>query len=214
MRRKPYFQATSYSREKRNKGSMMVGVLVGIVIGVAAVMGIAIYLNYVATPLTHKNQFVDDENASETLASMPASSSQVAIKRIKMLNERVSDQSTMLDKSHALDAPAEKKFDFYKILPGDADIASDKPKELLNKKKLVVSQRYLQIGSFQNAADADNLKAKLALIGINARIQSTDIPNQGLIHRVRIGPMDVDSIEPMKVLLLQNGIQATVVTYQ
>ena len=214
MRRKSYFQATSYGREKRRKGSMMVGILIGIVIGVAAVVGIAIYLNYVATPFTHTNQLVGDENTGETLASLSSSTSEVATNQTKMLNTRGSDQSKVLDKNQPSDVTTEKKFDFYKILPGDAGIVSDKPKELLNKKKLVVLQRYLQIGSFQNATDANNLKAKLALIGINARIQSIDIPNQGFIHRVRIGPINADSIEPMKVLLLQNGIQVTVVTYQ
>lgn len=213
MRRKPYFQATSYGREKhRRGGSMMVGVLMGIVIGVVAAVSIAIYLNYVSTPFTNMGQFVADEKLSESSGSlMSASSSQVAKNQSKPLNAPGFDQPKRLDEIDASDASAEKKFDFYKILPGDSDITTEKPKKLLSKNPTrVARQHYLQIGSFRNAADANNLKAKLALIGINARIWSTDVPNKGLVHRVRIGPININSMEPMQVLLRQNGIQATV----
>jgi len=212
MRRKPYFQATSYRQEKRRKGSVMVGVLVGIVIGVVAVVSIALYLNYVSTPFTNMSQFVDEKKVSEASGSlMSASSDQVARSQSKQLNAPGLEPPKRLDEVDVSDASAEKKFDFYKILPGDTGIATEQPKKLLSKNLTkVVRQHYLQVGSFRHAADANNLKAKLALIGISARIWSTDVPNQGLVHRVRIGPINLNSIEPMKVLLRQNGIQATV----
>lgn len=212
MKRKPYFQATSYGQEKHRKGSVMVGVLVGIVIGVLAVVSIALYLNYVSTPFANMSQFVDDKKVSEVSGSLtPVSSDQVAASQSKQLKPPGLDQSKRLDQVDVSDASAEKNFDFYKILPGDTGIATEKPKKLLSKNLTkVVRQHYLQIGSFRNAADANNLKAKLALIGISARIWSTDAPNKGLIHRVRIGPINLNSIEPMKVLLRQNGIRATV----
>ena len=47
---------------------------------------------------------------------------------------------------------------------------------------------YLQAGAFQNAPDADNLKARLALIGVAAAVQTTTLPDKGVWHRVRVGP--------------------------
>ena len=47
---------------------------------------------------------------------------------------------------------------------------------------------YLQAGAFQNAADADNLKARLALAGLEAQIQTATVPDKGVWHRVRMGP--------------------------
>ncbi|WP_077176292.1 SPOR domain-containing protein [Spiribacter curvatus] len=50
-------------------------------------------------------------------------------------------------------------------------------------------KRYLlQAGSFRQAADADSLKAKLALLGIQARIQAVELPGGETWHRVRVGP--------------------------
>jgi cell division protein FtsN len=71
---------------------------------------------------------------------------------------------------------------------------------------------YLQVGSFQKAADADNLKAKLALTGLYASVQEVNIPDKGTMHRVRVGPFrDPDEMNRARALLAQNGVQASVV---
>ncbi|MGN2243624.1 SPOR domain-containing protein [Frateuria sp. GZRR33] len=45
----------------------------------------------------------------------------------------------------------------------------------------------LQVGAFPNAADAEALKAKLALQGFVANVQTVQVGNQ-TFHRVRLGP--------------------------
>ncbi|MBI1423716.1 MAG: SPOR domain-containing protein [Gammaproteobacteria bacterium] len=91
--------------------------------------------------------------------------------------------------------PAEKpkpNFDFYTILPElevavpEQEIAakSQKPAAQQDDK----SEYILQAGSFRDYKQADQLKAKLALQGIDANIQSVQV-NQDTWHRVRIGPI-------------------------
>jgi len=46
----------------------------------------------------------------------------------------------------------------------------------------------LQMGSFRKFADADRMKARLALIGIEAEVQKVSINNKDTYHRVRSGP--------------------------
>lgn len=46
----------------------------------------------------------------------------------------------------------------------------------------------LQVGSFRNYAQADSRKAALALLGIDADIQTVTIDSSKTWHRVRIGP--------------------------
>lgn len=47
----------------------------------------------------------------------------------------------------------------------------------------------LQVGSFRNLDDADQLKARLALLGVEASIQNVELADGGgTWHRVRIGP--------------------------
>ena len=98
-------------------------------------------------------------------------------------------------------------FDFYKVLPGDA------PAELpATAPAAPVTRYFLQAGAFQNPADADNLKAQLALLGIEAAIQTTDVPDKGVFHRVRIGPFDAMSeVEQTRARLAQNNLPATLV---
>lgn len=45
----------------------------------------------------------------------------------------------------------------------------------------------LQVGSFQRYEEADSLKAKLALLGVHAHIQTVRV-NKDTWHRVRLGP--------------------------
>jgi cell division protein FtsN len=103
------------------------------------------------------------------------------------------------------DAPS---FDFYKVLPSDATAempASTAPAE-------PVPLYYLQAGAFQNANDADNLKAQLAMLGVEAVIQTADVADQGVFHRVRVGPFRaLDEVNRTRTLLTQNNIPATLV---
>ena len=46
----------------------------------------------------------------------------------------------------------------------------------------------LQVGSFRSLNDADQLKAHLALLGIEASIQNVELASGETWHRVRIGP--------------------------
>jgi cell division protein FtsN len=49
---------------------------------------------------------------------------------------------------------------------------------VVEAKPLPTDVFYLQVGAFQKAADADNLKAKLALTGLYASVQEVAIPTR------------------------------------
>ena len=100
-------------------------------------------------------------------------------------------------------------FDFYKMLPSDA--TSEAPSS--PQPAAITTLYYLQAGAFQNPADADNLKAQLALLGIEAAIQTRDLGGElGVFHRVRVGPFrEMDEINRTRVRLKQNNIPSTLV---
>lgn len=52
-----------------------------------------------------------------------------------------------------------------------------------------VVEYLIQAGSFRNQEDADRLRARLALMGVDAEIQSVQIEGGETWHRVRIGPI-------------------------
>lgn len=66
----------------------------------------------------------------------------------------------------------------------------------------------LQVGAFPNAADAETLKARLALQGFVANVQSVTIGGQAY-HRVRLGPFrSATDLEATKQRLAGAGIHA------
>jgi cell division protein FtsN len=74
---------------------------------------------------------------------------------------------------------------------------------------------FLQAGAFQNAPDADNLKARLALLGIEATIQTATLPDKGVWHRVRIGPYgSIEELNRARETLKQNGYDTALIKTQ
>jgi len=105
--------------------------------------------------------------------------------------------------------PRAPDYDFYKVLPGDTPTAPPEP-VVVNKPK--PTRYYLQAGAFKDADEADNVKAQLALLGIEAQIQTSVVPDKGVVHRVRIGPFKaMDAVNNTRALLIQNNIDADLV---
>lgn len=111
----------------------------------------------------------------------------------------------------------EPKFDFYTILSESetfvpeprARKADSKPSSTTTANTISNGTQYLlQAGSFRNHADADNLKASLALLGVTSSIQSVTVNNESW-HRVRIGPFKDDKkVRETLATLKSNNIHA------
>ena len=71
---------------------------------------------------------------------------------------------------------------------------------------------WLQVGAYVNRQDAENQRARFAVLGYEAQVQSADIPDKGPIHRVRVGPYrDPDEAGKVRGDLARQGIEVTVV---
>lgn len=90
----------------------------------------------------------------------------------------------------AATATRSPKFDFYTVLPETETVLSDRRRADRTKPaKAEAGVSYvLQAGSFATFADADQLKARLALTGLVAQIEKVTIEGRGEFHRVRLGP--------------------------
>ena len=136
-------------------------------------------------------------------------------------SKKVAKQAQQQTKEKAKEALKESKpkFDFYTILP-ELEIAI--PEEELTETKSSTqtvtpantpsANFILQAGSFRSMEQADRLKAKLALQGIVANIQTVKINNNDTWYRVRIGPLhDVKSLNQTRKRLRANNIASIVV---
>ena len=73
---------------------------------------------------------------------------------------------------------------------------------------------YLQAGAFREMSDAENTRAKLALLGFEAAItdRTTD---GGVLHRVRVGPYNgPEAMNKARAKLLDSGIDVAIVRNQ
>ncbi len=176
------------SGSRSSGGSLFIGILIGLVLGLALALGVAWYINKMPTPFQSKAPAATPEPAK------PATTGPVG-------------------KPDKAAKPAEEvkpRFDFYKILPGVEEPATDQ--QLRETKAAARESFYLQAGAFQSAPDADNLKARLALIGVQASIQTTTLPDRGVWHRVRLGPYgSVEELNRTRDTLKKNGIDTTLI---
>jgi cell division septation protein DedD len=112
--------------------------------------------------------------------------------------------------------PEEPRYDFYTILPQaevvvpDYEIKSRVREEAVGK-PVATAKYVMQAGSFREMAEAERHRAKLGLLGIQARIEKAKVGTVNW-HRVKMGPYDtLASVTTIKELLQKNGI-AVVVT--
>ncbi len=117
--------------------------------------------------------------------------------------------------------PATNKssFDFYQILPEmevvvpDNEVAAEAAQQTRESPAAATGSGaagvlYLQAGSFRSAADAEQLKARLALTGERASVVPVII-NGNAWFRVRVGPYaDAVALDHAKRQLAAHGIEA------
>jgi cell division protein FtsN len=101
-------------------------------------------------------------------------------------------RAVSIESNKDVTAPIPKPtFEFYNILPNkEVDISAWVTKEPEKISEQVPEEEgnfILQVGSFKQNKAADQVKAKLALLGFHAYIESGVINGEGT-YRVRIGP--------------------------
>jgi cell division protein FtsN len=106
----------------------------------------------------------------------------------------------------------DQRFDFYDILPQYEVVVPEVETAAgpsARAKPVDEPGSYvLQAGSFGAAADAEKLKANLALLGIESRVQKVAIDDD-VYHRVRIGPItDLDKLNRIRRQLHDANINA------
>jgi len=66
---------------------------------------------------------------------------------------------------------------------------------------------FLQAGAFRKNDEAENMKARLALLGVLASIQPIDLAEKGTWYRVRVGPFTKkEDVDETSASLKENGI--------
>jgi cell division protein FtsN len=120
------------------------------------------------------------------------------------------------EKSAQSPKPKKPRYDFFTVLPEMEVVVPDQ--ELSRKAEPETDTAggnsqdsyILQAGSFKNAADAEQMKARLALLGSVANVQTVTVNGEPW-HRVRIGPFEgARKADEMRRMLSDNQIDTLV----
>lgn len=195
----------AYNRGNRSSGSgnnspLILGILIGMVLGLVIAGGVAWYISKRPSTFLTKEQ-------RESMTADSAAPATAPQKPTVQATQPAAVAPTV--SSAGNDKP---RFEFYKILT-DKENASPKtsaPKTTQKETAKPSAQGasyFLQAGSFSNAGEADKLKARLALIGMEASVHTADVPGKGMYYRVRLGPFrNADELNRANNVLKQNGI--------
>ena len=195
---------------KKSGGGTLIGMFIGLVLGVGAAAGVVWYMNKSPLPFVDKS---------------PPPRSEAAAAATAAANGKPAQPLALPGKPG--DPIPEKRFQFYDILPGKTDAVPDKEgkpavaaKEEIKKEESKKEEKkaeepkeskqplFLQAGSFSTAQDADNQKAKLAFMGVEAVVQQVMVQDK-TYYRVRIGPYTkIDELNKTRTELAKSGIEA------
>ena len=177
---------------------MMAAVLVGMVLGLVLAGGVAWYILKGPSPFVNNAPHETVQLAPDPVKPAPAPVVKAAPEAVPA--------------AEAASGAAEGKprFEFYKVLTDKPDAAASARVAKPAEKAAVKETFYLQAGAFSSADDADKLKAKLAMLGMEATVQAATLPDKAVWHRVRLGPYkSADEMNKASAVLKQNGVNAT-----
>ena len=185
------YKSPSKSASGKKGSTLLLGLFIGYVLGLLSAIGVWMYIHQAPSP------FIQDEKpeiSTETKTS----------KNEKQISDSYDSQTE--------DTNEKPRFEFYKILPSNEEPVTEKQFEKAAKQPSLKDKYYLQAGSFKDREDAENLKAKIAMLGMEAYVQSADLSEKGMWHRVRVGPFTkIDAINKARSSLLQSGIKTNLI---
>lgn len=217
---------------QRQQGNTLVGIIIGLVIGLAIAVVVALVISKGATPFTDKSGKAG--KSSEPTAGQISDPNKPMYGNKDAAREASKDFAREQSQSAApapapgaappaapaapvpaapQPAPAAKP-------PADALQQVVDKIEASNKAKAAAAGDekyiyYLQAGAFREVADAENARAKLALLGFEASVSDYRSNDTGVLHRVRMGPYtQVEAMNKVRSKLSDNGIDVAVVRTQ
>ena len=214
----------SISKLQSQRGNTLLGFILGLVIGLTVALGVAMYVTKVPMPFSNKNQSRSAEQdavesqknkdwnpngalqSKPTAAEAPADSTASPAANAPAPAVSADPLADLMKKSGSGSAPA--------AAPPTAATPQPAPPAASKAAAADPFTYFVQAGAFKSAADADAQKAKLSMMGIEAKVSERDQAGRS-IFRVRSGPFDdKDQAEKIKARLDASGIDAALVRVQ
>ncbi|WP_020656363.1 SPOR domain-containing protein [Massilia niastensis] len=224
----------------RQRGSTLTGIIIGLIIGLGIAVAVALVITKGASPFTERSNKMgrpaDLDPSKATDPNKPLYGNRDAAREAsRELAERTRPAPAEAPETAPAPAPAPAR------APAEADplgaaiagmqdarpaAPAPAPRPAVTVAAAPVAPAapaaapgpdgyiyFLQAGAFREMSDAENTRAKLALLGFEAAItdRTTDA---GVLHRVRIGPFSHEAMNRARAKLLDSGIDVAIVRNQ
>ncbi|KAF1048315.1 MAG: Cell division protein FtsN [Herbaspirillum frisingense] len=205
------------AKHQKQAGGTLLGLILGLIVGLGIAVGVALMIT--KSPIPFVNKVVRPERADPTPAQA-ADPNRPLYGNRDIAREAAKEQQqsqTPVPPNTAAAQPAAP------VVPApqpaapakpEPKVADAKPSSSTPAKSDAADDKwtyFLQTGAFRDQADADSARAKLALLGFEAKVTERTA-DSGVLYRVRIGPFEqAESMNRTRSKLSDNGVDAAIV---
>jgi cell division protein FtsN len=212
-------------------GGTFLGFIIGLVLGLAVALAVAIYVTKVPTPFSNKNQpRTSEQDLQESEKNKDWNPNSVLQPKAPAVPPAPQEADPDSSERKTTDSPTDKSVaePVKATTPPRPAVTADPLGDLAKAKSGLSTPAtpaapaetsdpfdyVVQAGAYRTSADADAQKAKLALLGLDAKVSERDQAGR-VVYRVRLGPYsDKNVAERIRAQLENNGIDNTLVRVQ
>lgn len=200
------------SKMIRQRGNMLVGIIIGVVLGLAAALAVAVYVTKVPVPFTNRNQGrTPEQDAAESKKNKDWDPNAPLYGK---------NPAKPLPPAPAVAAPATPPAVAGNPDKPAAPAAKAPPADPLGDLAAAKAGAadpflyFVQTGAFRTQEDAEAQRAKLSLMGVEAKVTEREQSGR-TVWRVRVGPFErKDDADKSKERLDGSGIETALVRVQ
>ena len=202
---------------RSQRGTTLLGFVLGLVVGLAVALGVAMYVTKVPTPFSNKNQTRSPEQDAVEVEKNKAWNPNGA------LQPKPAASAPEPGLVSPVPAPAQVPVETPRpeVKPGvQADPLGDLAKSkggLATPPAPAAAEPFtyfVQVGAYRSAAEAEGQRARMALMGLDAKVSEREQAGR-TVYRVRLGPFeDKASAERLHSKLDGANIENTIVRIQ
>ena len=202
--------------KNRQAGSVIVGIIIGVVLGLAAALAVAVYVTKVPVPFMNKGQSrTAEQDAAETRknrdwdpnAPLYGKNPARAVPPAPNVVAPAPPVATIPAPATVPAAPAVRG-------KPSADPLGDLASARTATPGADPFFYFVQAGAFRTAEDAEAQRAKLSLMGIDAKVTEREQSGRQ-VFRVRVGPFDKrEEADRQKEKLESGGVETALVRVQ
>jgi cell division protein FtsN len=213
------------SKVNKQRGGTIIGLIIGLVVGLGIAVVVAVMITKTSTPFTNKLgmtkppdlpvQITDPNKPLYGNAYKEPPPDRQVMEKPPRVNTETAEEATENSALYPQDVDSEPET--VKLSP-NLEKNAEKNAEKNTEKNVPVKKAadekaafYLQVGAFRDQSDAENVRAKLALLDVESSVSAKSSESDNL-YRVRIGPFQsIESMNRMRSKLAENSIDVAVI---